>query len=166
MIEIRSHREEDIPEMARIWNEVVDEGIAFPQEDALDHLSAHRLFAEQLAVGIAEDDGLILGLYILHPNNIGRCGHIANASYAVRKSIRGCGVGRRLVEDSLRQAARLGFRILQYNAVVASNVRARSLYESMGFTQLGTIPEGFLLPDGTYADICPYFRSLEDYIDA
>ena len=36
--------------------------------------------------------------------------------------------GRRLVEDSLKQASRLNFRIMQFNAVVKENYRARKLY--------------------------------------
>ena len=51
---------------------------------------ANLFFQEQTYTGIAEnaDTQEILGLYILHPNNVGRCGHICNASYAVRKNIR------------------------------------------------------------------------------
>ena len=102
----------------------------------------------------------MLGLYILHPNNVGRCGHIANASYAVSSEARGKGIGHALVEDSLAQGRAAGFRVFQFNAVVATNVGARHLYEKLGFTQLGTIPDGFRMPDGTYADICPYYHEL------
>ena len=71
---------------------------------------------------MAELDGKVVGLYILHPNNVGRCGHIANASYGVSRDCRGRGVGRALVEDSLAACGALGFRLLQFNAVVASNL--------------------------------------------
>ena len=74
--------------------------------------------------------------------------------------VRDKGVGRMLVTDSLAQGKAHGFRVLQFNAVVATNLRARHLYESLGFTQLGTIPGGFRMPDGTYADICPYYHEL------
>lgn len=40
-------------------------------------------FESQSYTGVADDDGQIVGLYILHPNNVGRCGHICIASYAV-----------------------------------------------------------------------------------
>ena len=60
----------------------------------------------------------------------------------------------------LKTAKDLGFRIMQFNAVVATNVHARHLYERLGFQQLGTIPGGFRLIDGTYADICPYYKTL------
>ena len=91
---------------------------------------------------------------------MGRCGHIANASFAVDKKMRGLHIGERLVRDCLIQAKTLGFSILQFNAVVAVNVHARHLYERLGFVQLGTIPNGFRLKDGTFADICPYYRAL------
>ncbi len=102
--------------------------------------------------------GRICGLYILHPNNIGRCGHVANASFAVAGASRGEGIGRLLVEDCLRQAAACGFRGLQFNAVVASNERARSLYESLGFARIGMIPGGFCNKDDVYEDMYIYYH--------
>ena len=63
----------------------------------------------------------MLGLYILHPNNVGRCGHICNASYAVDSKSRGLHVGETLVRHCMRKARELDFRILQFNAVVKSN---------------------------------------------
>ena len=83
-----------------------------------------------------------------------------NASYAVSSAARGRHVGRALVKDSLARAKELGFRIMPFNAVVSTNAGARHLYESLGFTQLGTIPGGFRMPDGSYADICPYYIEL------
>lgn len=157
---IRAYGPGDLPAMIAIWNEVVEEGVAFPQTEPLDADSGAAFFAEQTYCGVADDGGTVVGLYILHPNNIGRCGHIANASYAVDRNARGKGVGEALVRDSLAQAKAHGFRILQFNAVVATNTRARALYERVGFQQLGTIPGGFRLPDGSYADICPYYIAL------
>lgn len=160
MAEVRGYAPGDIPGMILVWNEVVDEGNAFPQEDRLDERSGAELFAAQSRCGVAEDGGEIAGLYILHPNNVGRCGHICNASYAVSSQRRGQRIGEALVLDCMEQARRLGFRVLQFNAVVADNVRARRLYERLGFTQLGTIPGGFRLKSGGYADICPYYIAL------
>lgn len=160
MPEVRPYTEADIPAMIRVWNEVVEEGIAFPQEEPLDLESGTAFFAEQTHCGVAVVDGQVMGLYILHPNNIGRCGHICNASYAVSASARECGLGRLLVTDSMLQGKAHGFRVLQFNAVVETNAGARHLYEDLGFTQLGTIPGGFRMPDGTFANICPYYHEL------
>ncbi|MBQ9614064.1 MAG: GNAT family N-acetyltransferase [Lachnospiraceae bacterium] len=157
---IRAYKEQDLEEMIRIWNEIVEEGIAFPQEECLDSESGKAFFAAQTYTGVAEDNGQILGLYILHPNNVGRCGHICNASYAVASGLRGRHIGEKLVLDCLRQAAEEGFKVLQFNAVVESNVHARHLYERLGFVQLGTIPGGFRMKDGRYENICPYYHLL------
>ena len=80
---IRSYEKKDLKEMTVIWNEVVADGIAFPQEDILDETTGAAFFAEQSYCGVATDDnGSVVGLYILHPNNIGRCGHICTATQA------------------------------------------------------------------------------------
>ena len=157
-MEIRKYNESDVPAMVRIWNEVVEEGVAFPQEEFLDERSGRAFFAAQSYCGVAVADGRVVGLYILHPNNIGRCGHIANASYAVDSACRGEHIGEKLVSDCLRQGRAHGFRILQFNAVVASNTHARHLYERLGFQPLGVIPGGFRMKDGHYEDICPYYH--------
>ena len=122
---IRKYEEKDLHQMIDIWNEVVKAGIAFPQEDFLDPVSGKEFFESQSYTGVADDDGQIVGLYILHPNNIGRCGHICNASYAVNSKYRGRHIGEKLVSDCLRKAKDIGFRVLQFNAVVESNIHAR-----------------------------------------
>lgn len=159
---IRSYEERDVPEMVQIWNKVVEDGIAFPQEELLDETSGKEFFGSQTYCGAAEDteSGEIVGLYILHPNNIGRCGHICNASYAVRSDKRGLHIGEKLVNDCLEKGKEKGFGVLQFNAVVASNIHARHLYERLGFVQLGTIPKGFRMKDGHFEDICPYYHEL------
>ena len=157
---IRAYEAKDLPSMIAIWNEVVEEGIAFPQEDLLTPKTVAAFFASQTYCGVAEVDGKVVGLYILHPNNVGRCGHICNASYAVSAACRGLHIGEKLVLDCLKKGRELGFRVLQFNAVVESNIHARHLYERLGFTQLGTIPGGFRMNDGHYENICPYYHEL------
>jgi L-amino acid N-acyltransferase YncA len=159
---VRAYETRDLPAMIRIWNQVVEEGISFPQAEFLDEKTGAEFFASQSCCGVAQEDDCpgTAGLYILHPNNVGRCGHIANASYAVDKAARGRHIGETLVADSLLQAKRLGFRILQFNAVVKTNAPARHLYEKLGFVPLGVIPGGFLMKDGHFEDICPYYHLL------
>lgn len=156
-MEIRKFEKQDVPALMSIWNEVVDAGQAFPQEDDLIPESAEEFFSSQSFTGAAVENGEVVGLYILHPNNVGRCGHIANASYAVRSDMRGKQVGRQLVTDCLHKCRELGFRVMQFNAVVADNAPALALYKSLGFVRLGVIPGGFRKKDGTYADIIPHY---------
>ena len=129
-IEIREYVPEDLDQMVEIWNEVVEEGIAFPQEECLDQASG-KVFFESYCGVAAEENGKVCGLYILHPNNVGRCAHICNASYAVRSEKRGLHIGEKLVLDCLEQGKKHGFGVLQFNAVVATNVHARHLYERL-----------------------------------
>ena len=152
-ITVREFRSEDTKDAIAIWNEVVDQGKAFPQLEDLG--------VEDGEAGIAvNENDEIVGLYILHPNNIGRCGHICNASYAVKSTVRGQGVGKAIVTDCLEKAKEIGFRVLQFNAVVKSNTTALKLYQKLGFTQLGTIPGGFLNKDGVYEDIIVHYKEL------
>lgn len=157
---VRPYDKRDLEAVTEIWNAVVEEGNAFPQTEPLTAGEAKIFFAGQTRTGVLEEEGELLGLYILHPNNVGRCGHIANASFAVKKGDRGHGVGERLVRDCLMQGRSLGFRLLQFNAVVSGNRRAIMLYEKLGFHRLGTIPGGFQLPDGTYTDIYLFYIEL------
>lgn len=161
-IAIRQFEKADIDEAIAIWNRVVEDGVAFPQMEPLDENSGITFFEEQSYTGIAynQDTGEIVGLYILHPNNIGRCGHICNASYAVKANLRGQHIGEKLVTHCLSKGKELGFRILQFNAVVKSNHSALALYKKLGFVPLGTIPGGFLTRDGVYEDIIPHYYLL------
>ena len=160
-MQIRKYTIDDLRQMIDIWNEVVDEGIAFPQEELLDDKTGEEFFSSQSYCGVAADEsGNVVGLYILHPNNVGRCGHICNASYAVSSSCRGQHIGEKLVRDCIHKAKEIGFQILQFNAVVETNIHARHLYEKIGFRQLGVIPKGFRMKDGHFENICPYYIEL------
>lgn len=161
-IAIREYEEKYVEEVIYIWNEVVQDGIAFPQIDILTQSSGNEFFLQQSFTGIAYDmdSKEIVGLYILHPNNVGRCGHICNASFAVKKGMRGHHIGEKLVNHCLSKAKELGFKIMQFNAVVTSNVYALHLYEKLGFIKIGIIPQGFLMKDGTYEDIILHYHVL------
>lgn len=158
---IRKYTLNDVSQMITIWNEIVDEGIAFPQEELLNEETGVDFFSSQsyCAVAVNETEDVV-GLYILHPNNVGRCGHICNASYAVSHSFRGKHIGEKLVKDCIQRAKEIGFLVLQFNAVVETNIHARHLYERIGFKQLGVIPKGFRMKDGHFENICPYYIML------
>ena len=137
---IRKYENDDLSQMINLWNEVVEDGIAFPQEELLTETTGTEFFASQSYCGVAVDDsGEVVGLYILHPNNVGRCGHICNASYAVSSKCRGQHIGEKLVLDCI--------------------ARAKDI-ERIGFKQLGVIPNGFRMKDGHFENICPYYIEL------
>ena len=159
---VKPYDTKNVREAINIWNEIVREGIAFPQEEELDEITGDEFFKAQSFTGLAFDGDEVLALYILHPNNVGRCAHISNASYAVRSDVRGRHIGEIIVKDCIARARELGFRILQFNAVVATNIHARHLYQRLGFKELGTIPGGFRMPDGSFEDIVPQFITIRN----
>lgn len=161
-IEMRRITSEEVHEAVMIWNKVVEDGVAFPQTEPLNDDTGAEFFAAQdyTAVAFDTDTAEVVGMYILHPNNVGRCGHICNASYAVRSDMRGKHIGELLVTDCLKKAKELGYKILQFNAVVATNTSALELYKKLGFVQLGVIPGGFLMKDGHYEDIIVHYHTL------
>lgn len=159
---IRKFTASDIESANSVWNEVVLDGIAFPQKEIFDENTGMEFFTSQTYTGVAvnEDTDEIVGIYILHPNNVGRCGHICNASYAVKSDFRGNHIGEMLVKHCIDKARESGYGILQFNAVVATNRPALELYKKLGFVQLGVIPNGFLMKDGKYEDIIPHYYVL------
>ena len=159
-IQFRPWQQADLPQMTRMWNDILADGDAFPGTETYEEAPFGVFLGEQTAATCLLLEGALAGYYILHPNNIGRCGHIANASYAVDSVYRGKHIGEKLVSDCLVQAAKFHFRLLQFNAVVENNIHARHLYERLGFTLLGTIPGGFRMKDGTYQNICLYYHEL------
>lgn len=120
------------------------------------------MFCAQTQTVCAVADDEVVGVYILHPNNIGRCAHIANASYAVKAAARGQGIGRMLVKDCLLRAKKAGFRGLQFNAVVVTNTTAIALYLKLGFKVLGTVQGGYRDKTGEYRDTLIFLKSWGD----
>jgi ribosomal protein S18 acetylase RimI-like enzyme len=150
----------DLGECTAIWNDILTDGVSFPGEELFSETGMAGYLAQQSAVTCIREGGAVRGFYILHPNNIGRCAHVANATYCVAKDSRGIGVGKRLVPESLREAKSLGFRAMQFNAVVAGNIAAVRLYRENGFYIAGTIPGGFRLKSGEYSDMYVMYRDL------
>ena len=56
-MKIRKYSENDVPAMVHIWNEVVEEGVAFPQLELLNKESGRAFFAAQTYCGVADDTG-------------------------------------------------------------------------------------------------------------
>jgi GNAT superfamily N-acetyltransferase len=156
-VEIRQAAVDDHDELYGAFSRIVGAGEGFPQqapvtrEDFDDYWIDHSA-----AVSVACFGGYLVGASYIKPNFVGRGSHIANAGYFVLAPYRGTGVGRSLVEHSLREARRLGFDAMMFNLVFESNP-ARAMYQQLGFEELGRIPKAV---DGEDAVI--YWRSLED----
>ena len=109
---------------------------------------------------VAESGGSIVGTYIVKPNQPGLGAHVANAAFMVAPGARGQGVGRGMGEHCLGEARRLGFRAMQFNFVVSTNEPAIRLWQQLGFTIVGTLPNVFRDPDKSFVNAHVMFRSL------
>jgi GNAT superfamily N-acetyltransferase len=132
--------DDDAEALFALFTEVVESGDGYPHAAPLTRgmFEATWVAPVTLAV-VARLDRVLVGAYYLKPNFPGRAAHIANAGYVVDRARRRRGIGRLLVEDSLWRAPLLGFDAMQFNLVFASNP-ARSLYEELGWRQIGRIP--------------------------
>lgn len=107
---------------------------------------------------VAERGGAILGTYFLRANQAGGGAHVANCGYVTAGDAAGRGVGRGMAEHSLQQARARGFTAMQFNFVVASNIRALGLWESLGFDVVGRLPGAFLHPRDGLVDALVLYR--------
>jgi L-amino acid N-acyltransferase YncA len=129
----------DVEGLFQIYLDVVTAGGAEPRTDA----PLREVFAEgwiqQRRVYAASRDGVTVGGYFLRTNFPAFAAHIAQGGYLVARAARRQGLGRRLLEHSLAEATRVGYRAMMFNLVMADNP-SRGLYESSGFRVVGRIP--------------------------
>ena len=109
---------------------------------------------------VAVDDGAVVGTAELHPNQPAAGSHVANAGFMVSPTAAGRGVGRALAHRVLEVAAEDGYAAMQFNAVAETNELAVSLWESLGFTILDTVPEAFRHPDRGFVGLHIMHRFL------
>jgi L-amino acid N-acyltransferase YncA len=86
----------------------------------------------------------VVAFYILHKNFPGSGAHIGNALYAVRNDYRSKGIGKLLGSHSIETARKCGYKALQFNSVVSTNIASLRLWEQLGFIRVGNIPEAFM----------------------
>lgn len=70
MLKVIKYNKNYVNSAIEIWNNIVEDGIAFPQTELLDENSGNDFFESQSFTGLAIDcdSNEIVGLYILHPN--------------------------------------------------------------------------------------------------
>jgi ribosomal protein S18 acetylase RimI-like enzyme len=156
-VEIRRAATDDYDELYTAFRRIVGAGEGFPQRAPLTREDFDEYWIRpSSAVSVACFGGYLVGASYIKPNFVGRAAHIANAGYFVSAPYRGTGVGRSLVEHSLREARRLGFDAMMFNLVFESNP-VRAMYRELGFEELGRVPEAV---DGE--DAVMYWRGLQD----
>lgn len=116
--------------------------------------------APSRVVVAVDEAGTVLGTAKMNRNHMGNGSHIASATYMVDPAHAGRGVGRALCAHSIDWARAEGYRAMQFNAVVETNTAAISLYRSLGFDVIGTLPEGFDHPTQGYVGLHIMHKAL------
>src|SRR5262249_36502110 len=165
MMRIRAATEADRDAAWNIFHEIIASGdtYAFDPQMSREEALAYWFRADTLTY-VAEDDResvgeadsfpgtatpfhtgemkkrVVVGTYILRPNQAGSGSHVANAAFMVAQDAQGSGVGRKMAEHCLSEASRRGFRAMQFNFVISTNTTAIHLWEQLGFKIVGTLP--------------------------
>lgn len=156
------YKDEDEAQVHAIMKYIVnEEGNSYPQED-LANVEDFRSYYLSHDVFVCRDvtSGKVLGSFYVKPNFPGRCSHICNAGFAVEKSSRGFGVGKFMVGHYLQIARDLGYQASFFNLVFVSNEASVSLWRSMGFTELGRVPNAGNLKGRGYTDAIQFYYDL------
>ncbi len=109
---------------------------------------------------VLEDDGCVFGTYYLCANKEGGGSHVANAGFATAATAKGRGVARAMLAHALEEARGRGYRAMQFNFVVSTNIRAIAIWERAGFDIVGRLPVAFLHPIKGYVDALVMYRTL------
>lgn len=141
---IRPATPEDADAIWRIFHAVVQGGDTYTFTPDTPRQQAVAYFlAPGITSWVVEDAGRIVGMYKLIPNHGGRGDHVANASFMVDPAAQGQGAGRAMADHCLDQARKAGYRAMQFNLVISTNTGAVSLWKTLGFQIVGTLPKVF-----------------------
>ena len=117
-------------------------------------------FAPHAKVFIAYDEGKPIATRYIIPNKSGLGNHVCNMGVMIDKNYRGQGVGRAMMEFGINKAKELGFRAIQLNLVVCTNLASIKLCEQYGFVKIGTLPGAFFYKQEKYIDAFVMYKKL------
>lgn len=135
-------KESDFPAIKAIFLRVIAGGDSYIYTSDITDEKMWSIWMENLTY-VAKIDQQIVGVYSVRPNKDGRGSHVANASFMVDPDFRGKRIGYRLAVHALQEAKTSGYAAMQFNVVVSTNHRAVSLWKSLGFSVIGTVPKAF-----------------------
>jgi GNAT superfamily N-acetyltransferase len=161
-MEIRDATSADWPGIYPFFRAIVAAGqsYAFPEGLSLDEARPWWMEESPGRTVVAVDGDTVLGSAKMGPNRPGRGAHIATGCFMVDPAHTGRGVGRALGEHVVSWARAEGYRGIQFNAVVETNLGAVHLWQALGFQILATVPGAFDHPEHGHVGLHVMFRPL------
>jgi L-amino acid N-acyltransferase YncA len=160
---IRDATESDWSAIYPFFAEIVSAGrtYAYPEGMSSEEARRYWMAGPPSTTVVAVDGRTVLGSATIGPNRPGRGSHVATASFMVDPGHQGRGVGRALGEFAIGRAKEQGYRSMQFNAVVETNLAAVRLWRSLGFEIVGTVPEAFHHADDGLVGLHVMYRRLD-----
>ena len=158
--EMKNFESSHFTSILNIWNHIITKEDCFMYDAPFTPEEFQALLDTQRLVRCALIGGEVAGFYFLHPNAPGKGSHVANATYAVGEEFRKNGTGKILALDSFEAAGAMGFRAMQFNAVVSTNAGAINLWQMLGFMRVGEVPYAYRTKLGENASIYIFYKSL------
>ncbi len=151
----RQCQKDDLKDVVSLFNEVIQTGLYLEQDSPMkeDEIESSSY------CGVMLDDHLSVGAYLINPLGTGHCKHIATCSYAIKEDYKK--ELDSLIKDSLEQAYKAGYTIMQLNTVTKI---LKTVLDTVGFKSLGMIRDGFKTEDGEYENTYVLYRSLDESI--
>ncbi|MDP9108182.1 MAG: GNAT family N-acetyltransferase [Pseudomonadota bacterium] len=164
MTTIRPFIDADWPALLTLLRRTFASGdtYAYPPDSSDQAIRAAWIDAPSATLVACAADGTILGTYVIKPNQPGLGDHVCNCGYVVAPAAQGQGVASALCAHSQQLARTMGFRAMQFNLVVATNTRAVQLWQRLGFSVVGTLPQAFRHQRLGYVDALVMYKLLLD----
>ncbi|MBD2251284.1 GNAT family N-acetyltransferase [Nostoc parmelioides] len=166
-VELDYIKPQEYEDVRTLLNFVIDEGKTYPQKQPLSQpeFAAYWLSQDAFVIRLSGNNGTqkpreILGSFYIKPNFPGRCSHICNAGFIVQPGLRGQGIGRFMGESMLSLASQLGYEAVMFNLVFETNIPSITLWQSLGFDIIGSIPDAAKLADGNLVKALIMYRGI------
>ncbi len=140
--------------------------LSYPDEDSFSEEQERRFLTDKENSGNEAELCAVVGGRIAGTAGVEAVGrqekirHRATFGISVEKDCWGRGIGRALTAACIECAGRAGYRQLELE-VVRDNARALALYRSVGFTEYGRNPRGFLSRSAGWQETVLMRRELD-----
>lgn len=160
---IRSALPGDWPQIWPILRDTFAAGDTYAVDTAINEEAARAYWMDSpAACYVAEADGQVLGTYYIRTNQAGGGAHVCNCGYMTAPEARGRGLARAMCEASQDQARALGYKAMQFNFVLSTNIVAVGLWQQLGFDVVGQLPRAFDHPTKGLIDALVMYKWLAD----